>query len=325
MNTKIESIYIPDTVDATSDYLFAGCTQLKSVRWGSNLPVRVNNTSYWSNIFKDCSNLESLTNYPTYAPTVSTCHFMNCSKLDFTNGLIDFESITWLGGEAFSGCVKLPTHIVFSSLRGLGGNYTFKNASVTHLYCPVLTSNLTGYKFAYCKAVVLDLGPSITSLSTSGSTIYWSNNFVQKLVLRTKTTLSLAGYFASRVAKYYVYEDIYDTVVSDYSSIASKIFKIGGEEWFVDFGSYYEYADYPMSDTIVFDEATDNNISIDFPIYNPDVTFRLYFNGSNYRSIVLPFADIRWEQARMGGDEMKEITGVAATVDGEGNLTGFTV
>ena len=325
MNTKIESIYIPDTVDAASDYLFAGCTQLKSVRWSSKLPVKVNNTSYWGGVFKDCSNLESITNYPTYTPTIATFHFMNCSKLDFTNGLIDFESITWLGGEGLRRCQKLPDVIVFSSLTTLGGNYTFANLTNTRaLYFPKLT-DITGYKFAYCKATILDLGPSITSLSTSGGTGYWPNNFVQKLVLRTKTTLSLAGYFSSRVTKYYVYEDIYDTVVSDYSSIASKIFKIGGEEWFTDFGSYYEYADYPASDPIFYNENLGGSISINYPMYNPDITLNLQFRGRDYRSIVLPFADVHWEYTRMGGDEFREITGVTATVDGEGNLTGFTV
>ena len=241
MHTAIESLYIPDSVIAASDDLFTGCTNLKSVRWSSNLPSRVNTTSYYNGTFSSCSNLETITNFPEDPQILGANHFYNCSKLDFRTGFLNFAAIEQTGTETFRGCQLLPTSIVFNSLTTLG-NYTFRNSSVRYFYFPSIT-NFSGYKFAYAVSSLVDLGPSITSLSTSGASSMW--NTIPILILRTKTSITLSGYFASKVTKYYVYEDIYDTVVSNYSSIASKIFKIGGTEWVNEFGSSDEWADYP--------------------------------------------------------------------------------
>ena len=59
------------------------CKSLKTVRWSSNLPTRVNTTDYYSSVFDSCSNLETIENYPTATGSiVPASNWKSCSKLD---------------------------------------------------------------------------------------------------------------------------------------------------------------------------------------------------------------------------------------------------
>jgi hypothetical protein len=90
------------------------------------------------------------------------------------------------------------------------------------------------------------------------------------IILRSKAVPNLTGISSStRLKRLYIYSSILDSFKTTYSAIASKTLPIGGEQWVTEFGSYYEYADYPLSDPFTFNESTDSSMFIEYPMYNP--------------------------------------------------------
>ena len=325
----IESIYIPDSVIASGDHLFYNCSSLKTVRWSSNLPTRVNPSDFFDSIFDGCSNLETIENYPTtIGSIVPANNWRNCSKLDISQFYPLLQGAVNVGAGSISGTnvTNLPQDLIFYNLVSCAGLSPGNLAGVgrRRLFLPKVTK-ISQYGLANNSASLIDLG------NVTGTYFYPGNgnsstNTVT-VILRSTAVPTFSTFNKSNVRRIYVYSSIIDDFKADSkcSTAASITFPISGEEWATEFGSYYEYADYPASDPVVYNENLGGSISINFPMYNPDITLRLQFRGTDYRSIVLPFADVHWEYTRMGGDEFREITGVTAIVDGEGNLTGFTV
>ncbi len=328
-DSGIESIYIPDSVTTAGDHLFYSCKSLKTVRWSSNLPTRVNPSSYYSGVFEECSNLETIENYPTtIGSIVPAYNWRNCSKLDIFQFYSLLQGAVNVGTGSIRGTkvTNLPQDLIFYNLVSCAGGSPGNLAGVgrRRLFLPKVTT-ISQHGLANNSASLIDLG------NVTGTYFYPGNgnsstNTVT-VILRSTAVPTFSTFNKTNVQRIYVYDSIIDDFKADSkcSTAASITFPIGGEEWFQEFGSYYEYADYPVSDPVVYNENLGGNISIIFPMYNPDITLRLQFRGTDYRSIVLPFADVHWEYTRMGGDEFREIIGVTATVDGEGNLTGFTV
>ena len=230
------------------DYVFAGCSKLKTVRWGSNLPyppfTNGTQTGYISNIFKNCSSLETITNFPSNITAIRNGDFENCPKLDLS--IIDLTKITSFGGNAISYDTQLPTNIMLLRCTSIA-NYFMRSSGNHKVYMPSITGALGQYSFAYTSLSVLDLGEN-----SNGYIGYSALTGSPKIVLRANsvykadgTTARYTMYNTGTIGKIYVYSDILDDFKALYTGVASKTYAIGGAEWVADFGSSDEWADYP--------------------------------------------------------------------------------
>lgn len=245
MNTAIETITIPNSVTTASDYLFCGCTQLKSVTWGSSLSVKVNTTSYYNGVFYDCSNLETINNFPQTATAIANSYFRNCSKLDMTPIIPLLNIITTLESYAFGGCANtnLPNELVFNNVTN-DVNHMTNGLGRRKLYFPKKTT-MTQYTFSGNTAELIDIGNVTGSYFYPGNGNSSSNTVT--VILRSTTMPTFSTFNKTNVRRIYVY----DSILNDFktnsktSSAASITFAIGGAEWEAEFGSSDEWADYP--------------------------------------------------------------------------------
>lgn len=82
--SSLTEVYIPDSVLECSQAIFSSCTNLKRVRWGSNLRwywyTTHGNTYSYNGCFDNCINLEWIDNLPEIDELPFGC-FENCTKL----------------------------------------------------------------------------------------------------------------------------------------------------------------------------------------------------------------------------------------------------
>lgn len=321
MNTKIQSVDLPDTLESTSDYLFSGCTALKTVRWSAKLPAfHVNTSNYFSSIFYGCSSLETVSNLSANPDIVASC-FQNCNKFDVT--CLNFHSIQILRNKGLNGGTNWPSEIVFSSLISINENYSLvfnQNGScnVDKIYLPKVT-NLGGASSNESQARLLDFG-NVTAgqfRPYHHANIVNSNTSDTTIILRSKAVPSLTNIRNTYLKRLYVYPSIIDDFKTTYTTLASKTLPIGGEAWVTEYGSSYEYADYPSSQSFLVDDSQD--YYHEYTDYNSSLTMTTHFSGTSWRTIIFPTDRISGSNI-----EIAEITGVTITeVDDE--LDSFTL
>lgn len=232
-NTAIESLSIPDNVSLISDSAFSGCTNLKTVRWGSSLKYPAH-SRYWSNTFHGCSKLERIDNWPADVKTIGVSDFYGVKVLDWS--FMDFSKINSIEGSAFYGA-NVKEELVLPLVTSLG-SYFVRGSNIRRLFLPSLNS-LTRYEFAYSTLQVLDIGGEPSGrIQNSGGRIY-------NLIIRNSSVPSITFSTVSLINRVFVYAAVYDDFVTTYASLASKTFVIGGQEWIDEFGSSSEWADYP--------------------------------------------------------------------------------
>ena len=250
--TSLTSLTIPDSVTLVGSSFCSGCTNLKTVRWSSNLKFPTSTNDYYlGTTFAQCTNLETITNPP--APTAITgfrsSDFNRCGKLDFS--WLDTTYITMLGPYCFSGCTNLPNELIFPSIASLpyatGGaakNNFFAGIGRRKVYLPSCTA-ITSQSFSgNSKALeLIDLG------NISGSYFYpgRGNSTAQTVtvIMRSTAVPTFSTFTATYIRRLYVYQDILTDFVTQYTAAASITYAIGGTEWQEDFGSSDEWADYP--------------------------------------------------------------------------------
>ncbi len=112
-DSKIVSVYIPDTVTSIGNSAFENCSTLSSVTFASN----VTKVDIGANAFKNCIALKEM-NLPA-CPTVGLTAFDNCTalkKIIFSRGT---ESI---GSYCFSNCRSLESVYMPNSVTTFGTN-----------------------------------------------------------------------------------------------------------------------------------------------------------------------------------------------------------
>jgi len=121
--------------------LFDNCKSLKTVRWSSNLPIRVNTTNYYSNVFTECSNLETIENYPTTGSIIPPYNWYGCSKLDISQFYPLLQKATTLGERCIKGTnvTNLPQDLIFYNCTSLE-NYAFSGVGRRKIFAPKLTT-----------------------------------------------------------------------------------------------------------------------------------------------------------------------------------------
>lgn len=321
MNTKIQSVDLPDTLEAASDQLFRGCTELKTVRWGAKLPAfHLNTSNYFAGAFYGCSSLETITNLSKNPDITAEC-FKNCNKFDVT--CLNFHSIQILRNMGLNGGTNWPSEIIFSSLTNINENYSLvfnQNGScaVDKIYLPKVT-NLGGASSIESQARLLDFG-NVTAgqfRPYHHTNIVNADHYDTTFVLRSKAVPSLTNIRNTYLKRLYVYPSIIDDFKTTYSTLASKTLPIGGETWVTEYGSSYEYADYPTSQAFSVDDSQD--YYHEYTDYNSSLTMTAHFSGTSWRTIIFPTDRISGSNI-----EIAEITGVTITeVDDE--LDSFTL
>lgn len=232
-NTKIEEIYIPDTVTKMTDGAFISCSKLKKVRWSANLNIGYRNGISAAGTFQNCSALEELTNIGA-TTSLAGREFKSCNNYDFAE--MPWENITFIGEQALAYCSKLPTSIVFKKLTRID-NYFARDSSIRNGYFPAF-SNLgtSAYAWRYCPLTLVDFSKSLTGV--------YSKDSAHTLVLHGDDYSSLTISYPQNVTRVYVHAAILEDFKTRFTSLASKTFAIGGEEWTAAFGSSDEWADY---------------------------------------------------------------------------------
>ena len=139
-NSKVKSVYIPDTVKVIKDFGFFGCPELSQVRFPKNLSSIGEHAFYWNNkiehleitaawiyngAFSGMSNLKSVVLHNTIA--IKENAFSNDSLLESV--VFDTKSLQEIGNNAFNSCSALKSIYIDSdnSTRLKLGEYAFCN------------------------------------------------------------------------------------------------------------------------------------------------------------------------------------------------------
>lgn len=244
----IESIYIPDSVTTSGDHLFYNCSSLKTVRWSSNLPTRVNPSDFFDGIFNGCSNLETIENYPTTIGSIIPANnWRSCSKLDISQFYPLLQGAVNIGTGSISGTnvTNLPQDLILLNLVSCAGLSPGNLAGVgrRRLFLPKVT-NISQYGLANNSASLIDLG------NVTGTYFYPGNgnsstNTVT-VILRSTAVPTFSTFNKTNVRRIYVYQDIINDFITTYSAASTITYPIGGTEWIDDYGNEDEYADWSL-------------------------------------------------------------------------------
>ena len=248
--TSLTSFTIPDSVTMIGSSFFQGCTNLKTIRWSSNLSLPTTTASdNQGHTFADCQNLETITNPPPGSAITKICNgtFRNCKKLDFT--WLDTSYITKLGRECFSACTQLPNSLIFPSITSLAsgssaGYCCFSGMGRKKIYLPSCQTIVSQSFSGTSKALeLIDLGNVTGSYFCPGR----GNTTAQTVtvVMRSTAVPTFSTFTVTNMRRLYVYQDILNDFVTQYTAAASLTYAIGGAEWVAEFGSSSEWADYP--------------------------------------------------------------------------------
>ena len=317
--SSLQELYMPDSITNLNSSCFSNCTALRYVRYSSNCSLP--NGSHNNEFFIGCTNLEEIENFPQNVTIFPASSFKNCNKLDVS--IFNLKKITYLGGYSLGGCINWPSEIVFSSLNNISESYaldfnTTGNCNVDKIYMPKVT-NLGAQYSIESQARLLDFG-NVTGGQFRPyhyTNIVNSDHYDTTIILRSKAVPSLTNIRNTYLKRLYVYPSIIDDFKTTYSTLASKTLPISGEQWVTDFGSSYEYADYPTAQAFSVDDSQD--YYHEYTDYNSSLTMTTHFSGTSWRTIIFPTDRISGSNI-----EIAEITGVTITeVDDE--LDSFTL
>ena len=165
--TSLTSVTIPDSVTSIGSGAFGGCTGLTSV----TIPDSV--TSISSSAFGGCSGLVTITvdsNNSTYdsrnncnaiIETVTNTLIVGCKNTVIPN------SVTSIGGSAFSTCYSLTSVTIPSSVTSIG-DYAFQSCtSLTSVTIPNSVTSIGGSAFGSCRSLTsVTIPDSVTSIGS---------------------------------------------------------------------------------------------------------------------------------------------------------------
>ena len=202
--SSLTSITIPDSVTSIGDGAFDGCSKLNQIN------VDTANTTYSSVngvLFnKDKTELirypagKTDTSYsiPNSVTSIGGSAFSGCSSL--TSVTIP-DSVTSIGGHAFYGCDSLTSITIPNSVTSIG-DYAFRYCSnLTSITIPNSVTSIGESAFEYCSSLTsITIPDSVTSIGDfafSSTAIYndesnWENDvlYIGNYLIEAKNTLS---------------------------------------------------------------------------------------------------------------------------------------
>ncbi|MBP5420404.1 MAG: leucine-rich repeat domain-containing protein [Bacteroidales bacterium] len=206
--SSLTSITIPESVTSIGKQAFTGCSSLSSITFPESI------TSIGYQAFSSCSSLTSI-NIPESVTSIESGAFSGCSSLTSINvdenntkydsrnncnaiietesntliagcqNTIILESVTSIGGWAFSGCSSLSSINIPESVTSIG-DWAFRNcSSLTSINIPSSVTSIGKQAFSYCG--------SLTSIKVDeNNTTYDSRNNCNAIIETASNTL-IAG------------------------------------------------------------------------------------------------------------------------------------
>ena len=189
--SSLTSITIPNSVTSIGDKTFYGCTSLTSI----TIPNSV--TSIYSSTFVGCDNLTSIVVDQSNEIYDSRD---NCNAIITKNNnqlvvgcksTIIPNSVTSIGGSAFSSCRGLTSITIPNSVTSIGDKTFYGCISLTSITIPNSVTSIGGYAFNGCS--------SLTSITIPNSvTSIYSNTFYDCTSLTSITIPnSVTGIYSS--------------------------------------------------------------------------------------------------------------------------------
>ena len=137
-NTKITSVYIPDSVTTGGHAAFMECSNLKSVRLSPNMEfittymfsktgltevvIPEGAVTVGGSAFRECRSMTSIT-FSSTVKSINANAFRTCKAL---TALVIPDNVTFIDHAAFNGCSQLKTAVISKNVENLPG-YMFTN------------------------------------------------------------------------------------------------------------------------------------------------------------------------------------------------------
>ena len=165
---------IGNSVTSIGSGAFEGCSGLTSVTFNAEKCTEMGSYNY--PVFRDCTNLKSLT-IGNKVTTIPDYAFKDCSGL--TSVTIP-NSVTSIGDCVFSGCTGLTTMTIPNSVTSID-NYAFYGCSgLTSVTIPNSVTSIGNAAFSHCPGLTsVTIGNSVTSI---GKYVFWGCSGLTKLV-----------------------------------------------------------------------------------------------------------------------------------------------
>ena len=169
--TKLEFILIPDSVQTTGKFLFANCSNLKSVVWNPINCATYENGQYVYPPFQECSNLTSFTigekvtvlprglcyglpissiTIPKTVTSIKSSAFNSCTNL---NSINIPDGVSSIYDYAFYGCVSLTSMVLPESVSYIGTAAFFNCTGLSSITLPRGFVNIDAMAFTNCSSL----------------------------------------------------------------------------------------------------------------------------------------------------------------------------
>ena len=151
----VMDLNIPEGVTLIREYVFYGCSSLKSI----TIPGCVAKMEYGA--FYNCNNLTSVV-FLDGVTRIGSSAFKNCRSL--TSVAIP-DSVTSIGDYAFSGCSSLTSIIIPDGVTSIGSNSFAGCSSLTSIEIPDSVTSIGSSAFSSCSSLTSIVIPdSVTSI-----------------------------------------------------------------------------------------------------------------------------------------------------------------